>query len=131
MLLKLYINFFKHLKSSNEKNLKLQSRKYHRELQFSYKFHLHPTSYQIVIILQRFCPHHTTVSANSHSVLATLSHSRGHCNRSKGVFGYGLLKFNTHHINVPSNAWSTKCRLIACMSAQIRSNLRDESIKPN
>jgi hypothetical protein len=82
MLLKLYINFFKHLKSSNEKNLKLQSRKYHRELQFSYKFHLHPTSYQIVIILQRFCPHHTTVSANSHSVLATLSHSRGHCNRS-------------------------------------------------
>jgi hypothetical protein len=31
----------------------------------------------------------------------------------------------------PSNAWSTKCRLIACMSAQIRSNLRDESIKPN
>jgi hypothetical protein len=50
---------------------------------------------------------------------------------SKGVFGYRLLKFNTHHINVPSNAWSTKCRLIACMSTQIRSNLRDESIKPN
>jgi hypothetical protein len=49
----------------------------------------------------------------------------------KGVFGYGLLKFNTHHINVPSNVWSTKCRLIAYMSAQIRSNLRDESIKPN
>jgi hypothetical protein len=35
---------------------------------------------------------------------------------TKGVFGYGLLKFNTHHINVFSNAWSTKCRLIACMS---------------
>jgi hypothetical protein len=51
--------------------------------------------------------------------------------QAKGVFGYGLLKFNTHHINVPSNTWSTKCRLIACMSAQIRSNLRDESIKPN
>jgi hypothetical protein len=46
-------------------------------------------------------------------------------------FGLVLLKFNSHHINVPSNAWSTKCRLIACMSAQIRSNLRDESIKSN
>jgi hypothetical protein len=42
-----------------------------------------------------------------------------------------LLKFNFHHINIPSNALSTKCRLIACMSIQIRSNLRDESIKPN
>jgi hypothetical protein len=41
------------------------------------------------------------------------------------------LKFNSHHINVVANAWSTKCKLIACMSAQIRSNLRDESIKPN
>jgi hypothetical protein len=50
---------------------------------------------------------------------------------TKRVFGYGLLKFNTHRINVHSNAWSTKCILIACMSAQIRSNLRDESIKPN
>jgi hypothetical protein len=50
---------------------------------------------------------------------------------SKGVFGLVLLKFNSHHINVPSNVWSTKCRLIVCMSAQIRSNLRDESIKPN
>jgi hypothetical protein len=43
----------------------------------------------------------------------------------------GVLKFNSHHINVPLNAWSTKCRLTACMSAQIRSNFRDESIKPN
>jgi hypothetical protein len=50
---------------------------------------------------------------------------------TKTPFGYILLKFNSHHINVPSNAWSTKCRLIACMSVQIRSNLRDESIKPN
>jgi hypothetical protein len=46
-------------------------------------------------------------------------------------FGLEELKFNSHHINVPSNAWSTKCRLIVCMSAHIRSNLRDESIKPN
>jgi ribosomal protein L39E len=51
--------------------------------------------------------------------------------RALGLFGLKLLKFNSYHINVPSNAWSTKCRLIACMSAQIRSNLRDESIKPN
>jgi hypothetical protein len=50
---------------------------------------------------------------------------------SKGLFGFQVLKFNSHHINVPSNAWSTKVRLIACMSAHIRSNLRDESIKPN
>jgi hypothetical protein len=49
----------------------------------------------------------------------------------KGLFGLKLLKFNSHYINILSNAWSTKCRLIACMSAQIRSNLRDESIKPN
>jgi hypothetical protein len=42
-----------------------------------------------------------------------------------------VLKFNSHHINVAANAWSTKCRLIACMSTQIMSNLRDESIKPN
>jgi hypothetical protein len=46
-------------------------------------------------------------------------------------FGYDVLKFNFHHINVAANVWSTKCRLIACMSTQIRSNLRDESIKPN
>jgi hypothetical protein len=52
-------------------------------------------------------------------------------NACKGLFGLHQLKFNSHHINVPSNAWNTKCRLIACMSAQIRSNLRDESIKPN
>jgi hypothetical protein len=51
--------------------------------------------------------------------------------RSEALFGLEELKFNSHHINVPSNAWSTKCRLIACMSAQIRSNLRDESIKHN
>jgi hypothetical protein len=50
---------------------------------------------------------------------------------NKGLLGFILLKFNSHHINVPSNVWSTKCRLIACMSVQIRSNLRDESIKPN
>jgi hypothetical protein len=49
----------------------------------------------------------------------------------KGLFGFILLKFNSHHINVPLNACSTKCRLIVCMSVQIRSNLRDESIKPN
>jgi hypothetical protein len=49
----------------------------------------------------------------------------------EAVFGFQVLKFNSHHINVSSNVWSTKCRLIACMSTQIRSNLRDESIKPN
>jgi hypothetical protein len=49
----------------------------------------------------------------------------------KAPFGLGVLKFNSHHINVLSNAWSNKCRLIACMSAHIRSNLRDESIKPD
>jgi hypothetical protein len=49
----------------------------------------------------------------------------------KGLFGCNVLKFNSHHINVLSNAWSTKCRIIACMSTQIRSNLRDEFIKPN
>jgi hypothetical protein len=48
-----------------------------------------------------------------------------------GPVCFNALKFNSHHINVPSNAWSTKYRLIACMSAQIRSNLRDEYIKPN
>jgi hypothetical protein len=47
------------------------------------------------------------------------------------LFGFNVLKFNSHHINVSSNVWSTKCRLITCMSTQIRSNLRDESIKPN
>jgi hypothetical protein len=47
-----------------------------------------------------------------------------------GRFGLGVLKFNFHLINIFLNAWSTKCRLIICMSAQIRSNLRDESIKP-
>jgi hypothetical protein len=53
------------------------------------------------------------------------------CRPVKGLFGLQELKFNSHRINVPSNVWSTKYRLIACMSAQIRSNLRDESIKPN
>jgi hypothetical protein len=48
-----------------------------------------------------------------------------------GPFGLEQLKFNSHHINVPSNAWSIKCRLITCISVQIRSNLRDKSIKPN
>jgi hypothetical protein len=50
---------------------------------------------------------------------------------SKALFGFWTLKFNSHYINVAVNAWSTKCKLIACMSAQIKSNLRDESIKPN
>jgi hypothetical protein len=54
-----------------------------------------------------------------------------HGRPSKAPFGLILLKFNSHHINVSLNTWSTKCRLIACMSAQIRSNLRDESFKPN
>jgi hypothetical protein len=51
--------------------------------------------------------------------------------RVKAPFGLEELKFNSHHINIPSNTWSTKYGLITCMSAQIRSNLRDESIKPN
>jgi hypothetical protein len=42
-----------------------------------------------------------------------------------------LLKFNSRHIEFVVNVWSTQCRLIACMSAHIKSNLRDESIKPN
>jgi hypothetical protein len=50
---------------------------------------------------------------------------------AKGMFGFQELKFNSHHIDVLSNAWSTKCRLIAYMSVQIRNNLRDESIKSN
>jgi hypothetical protein len=49
----------------------------------------------------------------------------------KGPFGYDVLKFNSHHINVATKTLSTKYRLIACISTQIRSNLRDESIKPN
>jgi hypothetical protein len=53
------------------------------------------------------------------------------CLYSKAPFGLEELNFNSHHINVPSNAWSTKYRLIACMSVQITSNLRDESIKHN
>jgi hypothetical protein len=44
---------------------------------------------------------------------------------------FNVLKFNSHYINVFSNVWTTKCKLIACMSTQIRDNLRDESIKPN
>jgi hypothetical protein len=50
---------------------------------------------------------------------------------AKAPFGLVLLKFNSHHINIPLNAWSAKYRLIVCMSTQIKSNLRDESIKPN
>jgi hypothetical protein len=50
---------------------------------------------------------------------------------TKGLFDFILLKFNSYHINVLSNALSTKCTPIACMSVQIMSNLRDESIKPN
>jgi hypothetical protein len=48
-----------------------------------------------------------------------------------GPFGLSGLKFNSHHINILLNIWSTKYRLITCMSAQIMINLRDESIKPN
>jgi hypothetical protein len=33
------------------------------------------------------------------------------------LFGLHMLKFNSYHNNVAANAWSTKCRLIACMSA--------------
>jgi hypothetical protein len=47
------------------------------------------------------------------------------------MFGLKLLKFNSHHINVPLNVCSIKYRLIAYILAQIRSNLRDESIKLN
>jgi hypothetical protein len=54
-----------------------------------------------------------------------------HRHLAKALFGFWIIQFNSHHINVAANAWSTKCRLIACMSAQIRSNLRNESIKPN
>jgi hypothetical protein len=48
-----------------------------------------------------------------------------------GPVCFNSLKFNFHHINIFSNACSTKCRLIVCMLAQIMSNLRNESIKPN
>jgi hypothetical protein len=61
----------------------------------------------------------------------TCSAAVDHEIRTKAPFGYNMLKFNSHHINVAANAWSNKCRLIACMSTQIRSNLRDESIKLN
>jgi hypothetical protein len=58
-------------------------------------------------------------------------HASGRGEAAKGLFGFQELKFNSHHINVFLNAWNTKYRLITCMSAQIMSNLRDESIKPN
>jgi hypothetical protein len=29
------------------------------------------------------------------------------------LFGFKVLKFNSHHINVTANIWSTKCILIA------------------
>jgi hypothetical protein len=64
-------------------------------------------------------------------LFGSFSSQRPKPNGTKAPFGLVLLKFNSHHINVPLNAWSTKCRLIACMSVQIRSNLRDEFIKPN
>jgi hypothetical protein len=38
-------NFFEHFNVVKQKNSKLQSCRSHRELQFSYKNHLHPTSY--------------------------------------------------------------------------------------
>jgi hypothetical protein len=50
---------------------------------------------------------------------------------AKALFGFHMLKFNSYHINVAVNAWSTKCRVIVCMSTRIKSNLRDESTKPN
>jgi hypothetical protein len=50
---------------------------------------------------------------------------------SKAPFGGFWLKFNSHYINVFLSIWSNKCKLITCMSVQVRSNLRDESIKPN
>jgi hypothetical protein len=65
-----------------------------------------------------------------HNLLLGLGCVIGDGLTTQGMFGFQELKFNSHHINVSSNAWSTKYRLIVCMSAQIRSNLRDESIKP-
>ena len=47
-------NFLSTLTSSNEKNLKLESCKSRRGLQFSYKNRLHPMSYRRVMISQRF-----------------------------------------------------------------------------
>ena len=38
--------FFEHLNALKWKNSKLKSCRSHRDLQFSYKVHLHPTSYQ-------------------------------------------------------------------------------------
>jgi len=37
--------------------------------------------------------------------------------QANGMFGFNVLKFNSHHISVAANAWNTKCRLIACILA--------------
>jgi hypothetical protein len=73
---------------------------------------------------------------NVNDILLNLQVSCGKTRTQRSIknvvpFGSEELKFNSHHINIFSNTWSTKCRIIACMSAQIKSNLRDESIKPN
>jgi len=47
-------NFFEHLNIVKWKNLKLEICRSRRELQFSYKNHLHPMSYRRVMIFQRF-----------------------------------------------------------------------------
>jgi hypothetical protein len=49
-----FILFFKYLNVLKWKNTKLESCRSHRVLQFSYKFHLHPISYQRVTIFQKF-----------------------------------------------------------------------------
>jgi hypothetical protein len=53
--LKIYYWFFEHLNVLNWKNSKLQSCRSHRGLQFLYKVHLHPTSYEGVMNFQTFC----------------------------------------------------------------------------
>ena len=47
---KILYYLFEHLNDSKCENSKLQSSRSHRELQFSYKFHLHMTSYPRVMI---------------------------------------------------------------------------------
>jgi hypothetical protein len=77
----------------------------------------------------------TLFSSSYHHFVSQANKQGDQCaadaSKLKGPFGLSLLKFNSHHINIFSNAWSIKCRLITCISTQIRSNLRDESIKPN
>jgi hypothetical protein len=47
-------NFFEHFNFIKSKNSKLESCRSRRGLQFSYKNHLHPMSYERVMIFQRF-----------------------------------------------------------------------------